>query len=258
MRKNNRFRYRPKRRSSQITETLASAVIPVAMEAASIALEKWASKKQSNETDDSPMKKRGSAKRKSSEFPLGVKQNEKLQATVLTVHDGDGLKVRDDNGSFHEIRLYAIDAPERDQPYGKKSKEHLESISGARVALYPRHMDQYGRIVCVAYNKKRTPLSLNLAMIKEGMAYYDPKYGTLQGAEDFQDEAHQHKRGLWAWEGKRQSPWEKKHAGQSTNRVTKDDDAVTIKLPSASRLMRDAKRHLRKARPQNWRERSPF
>ena len=247
MRKSNRYRYRSKRTSSKIPEMLASAAITIATEVVPALLESWTSRKRHNEGDDA-MRRGRSANRKSSEFPNGIKKNELFHATVLNVHDGDGLKVRNDTGSFHEIRLYAIDAPERDQPYGREAKDYLESISGARVGLYPRHMDQYGRIVCVAYNKRRTPLSLNVAMIKAGLAYYDPKYGALRDAEDFQDEAHQNRRGLWAWKGKRQSPWEKKRAQRPKKRVALNDDAITIRLPSKKKVMRSAKRYLQRAR----------
>ena len=46
----------------------------------------------------------------------------------MGVTDGDTIKVLDGDLVLHMVRLTGIDAPEKDQPFGKASKKHLASI----------------------------------------------------------------------------------------------------------------------------------
>ena len=45
-----------------------------------------------------------------------------LEGRVVGVADGDTITVLDVNRTQHKIRLQGIDAPEKDQAYGAKSK----------------------------------------------------------------------------------------------------------------------------------------
>ena len=44
-----------------------------------------------------------------------------LQGKVVKIADGDTITIRDGQNQKHRIRLGGIDAPEKDQPYGKES-----------------------------------------------------------------------------------------------------------------------------------------
>ena len=46
---------------------------------------------------------------------------------VLSVHDGDTLRVRNEQGRVINIRLWGVDAPELGQPYGKASRNFLRA-----------------------------------------------------------------------------------------------------------------------------------
>jgi endonuclease YncB( thermonuclease family) len=48
---------------------------------------------------------------------------ERLTGTVVGVADGDTITVLDANRVQHKIRLGGIDAPEKAQPFGQRSKE---------------------------------------------------------------------------------------------------------------------------------------
>ena len=50
-----------------------------------------------------------------------------LTGRVVRVTDGDTIIVLDAKNIQHKIRLQGIDAPEKGQAYGTKSKEHLSS-----------------------------------------------------------------------------------------------------------------------------------
>ena len=67
---------------------------------------------------------------------------------VVKVADGDTLTIVDSKGFKYRIRLAGIDAPEQDQPYGKKSTKNLRWLIFNKevTAKYSKH-DRYGRIV---------------------------------------------------------------------------------------------------------------
>ena len=51
-----------------------------------------------------------------------------IQGKVVGVADGDTLTVLDDNKAQHKIRLQGIDAPEKAQEFGQKSKQSLHQL----------------------------------------------------------------------------------------------------------------------------------
>jgi endonuclease YncB( thermonuclease family) len=53
---------------------------------------------------------------------------ETLTGTVVGVADGDTITVLDANREQHKIRLAGIDAPEKAQPFGQRSKENLSRL----------------------------------------------------------------------------------------------------------------------------------
>jgi endonuclease YncB( thermonuclease family) len=59
-----------------------------------------------------------------------------LTGRVVRVTDGDTIVILDSANTQHKIRLTGIDAPERKQAFGKKSKEHLsDSVAGKFVVV---------------------------------------------------------------------------------------------------------------------------
>jgi endonuclease YncB( thermonuclease family) len=71
-----------------------------------------------------------------------------LTGKVVGVSDGDTITVLDAAKTQHKIRLAGIDAPEKAQPLGQKSKEHLsDSVFGKHVQVEYTKTDKYGRTV---------------------------------------------------------------------------------------------------------------
>ena len=69
-----------------------------------------------------------------------------IRGRVIAVSDGDTITVLDemDQGKF-KIRLDKIDAPEKKQAFGSKSKQFLSSlIFGEQVSIRYRAVDRYG------------------------------------------------------------------------------------------------------------------
>jgi len=72
---------------------------------------------------------------------------ETWQGICVNVLDGDSLMVAHD-GSATEIRLYGIDAPEFDQPFGRQARACTRSLAlKQQVTVEPVEIDKYGRTV---------------------------------------------------------------------------------------------------------------
>ncbi|WP_291010815.1 thermonuclease family protein [Hydrogenophaga sp.] len=69
-----------------------------------------------------------------------------LVGKVVAVADGDTITVLDESKLQHKIRLVGIDAPERKQPFGQRSKELLSDlVFGKTVQVDTEKVDRYGR-----------------------------------------------------------------------------------------------------------------
>lgn len=138
-----------------------------------------------------------------------------LEGRVVGVADGDTLTVLDASQNQHKIRLMGIDAPEKGQPFGNRSKQHLSDlVFGAPVNVDWTKRDRYGRIIgrvwvapkgaCakVAPGCPKT-LDAGLAMIAAGLAWHYKQYEKEQTEEDRERyafaevEARAKKAGLW-------------------------------------------------------------
>jgi len=138
-----------------------------------------------------------------------------ITGKVVRVADGDTVSVLDNNNAQHKIRLLGIDAPERNQPYGKKSRDALSAIvSGRTVGVVVQGKDSYGRSTGTVYLDER---NINLAMVATGYAwwyrYYARNDHLLEAAEG---KARAAKLGLWAepdpvppWDWRRQQKYSK-------------------------------------------------
>ena len=58
-----------------------------------------------------------------------------ITGTVVRITDGDTLVVLDTNKLQHKIRLMGIDAPEKKQAFGKKSKDNLSDCAFEAILL---------------------------------------------------------------------------------------------------------------------------
>ena len=105
-----------------------------------------------------------------------------LQGKVVNVADGDTLTVLDDKKTQHKIRLQGIDAPEKSQPFGQKSKQSLSQLVHSKmVTVEFEKKDKYGRTVGkVLLNGT----DVCLEQIKLGMAWHYKQYQSEQSKED--------------------------------------------------------------------------
>lgn len=153
---------------------------------------------------------------------------EALHGRVVGVSDGDTITVLDITNQQHKIRLSGIDAPEKAQPFGQRSKENLSRhVFGQDVSVEWHKQDRYKRIVgkvMVADPSCREavcPKTFDAchAQITAGLAWWYSKYAKDQSREDAQryelaeQEARSHRLGLWS-DPQPIPPWDWRHKGK--------------------------------------------
>jgi endonuclease YncB( thermonuclease family) len=132
--------------------------------------------------------------------------NADLAGRVTQVADGDTFTLRLAGRRDLRIRLYAIDAPESDQPYGQAARRALsDKLLGQDVRLVLQDVDNYGRLVSTVYLGER---DINLEQVQSGFAWwyrdFAPDDRALREAEAT---AQSQDRGLWQ-DAAPTPPWE--------------------------------------------------
>ncbi len=130
---------------------------------------------------------------------------ETITGKVISVTDGDTIKILDEKNKVYKIRLNDIDAPEKKQAFGNKSKENLSKyIAGENVRVEYYKLDRYKRILGTVYFKDK---DINKQQIIDGYAWVYKKYSKNNEYINQERISKNHKRGLWKDE-KPIEPWE--------------------------------------------------
>ena len=131
-----------------------------------------------------------------------------LICLVVGISDGDTLTARCGNvGQYQQIkiRLAEIDAPEKSQPFGQRSKEHLSDLCFQQVAsIAPQTKDRYGRTVARVQCRGQ---DASASLITAGMAWAFTKYLTDPEIKRLEMQAKNSQIGLWA-DQQPVAPWE--------------------------------------------------
>lgn len=124
-----------------------------------------------------------------------------LAGRVVGVSDGDTVTVLDATNTQWKIRLMGIDAPEKKQAFGNRSKQSLAAlVFNRQVQVEYSKKDKYGRTVGKILVGG---VDANLEQIKAGMAWHYKKYQNEQPETDravyadAEQKARIAKRGLW-------------------------------------------------------------
>ena len=125
-----------------------------------------------------------------------------IEGRVVAIADGDTITVLDAANVQHRIRLAGIDAPEKKQAFGTRSKQSLsDQIFSKSVSVEAGQKDRYGReIGKILVNG----LDANLEQVSRGLAWHYKAYEREQSAGDrrlsdaAENEARAAKRGLWS------------------------------------------------------------
>lgn len=125
-----------------------------------------------------------------------------LYGRIVAVSDGDTLTLLDVANTQHKIRLAGIDAPERAQPFGNRSKQSLSDLAFNRQAtVETMKKDRYGRSVGKVLVDGQ---DVNLQQVARGMAWFYRQYQREQSLQDrliygeAEGHAKQARIGIWS------------------------------------------------------------
>ena len=94
------------------------------------------------------------------------------------------------------VRLVEIDAPEKDQAFGNRSRQSLSGMCFDKESdVQEKGKDRYGRTLGRVYCNG---IDVNAEQVRQGMAWVYDKYVTDHSLYRLQDAAKAAKRGLWA------------------------------------------------------------
>ena len=123
-------------------------------------------------------------------------------AAIISIGDGDSLKVRSQDGTSSKVRVGCIDSPEYDQEYGPEAGQRLKTLLpiGKTIELREIDVDRYGRTVAEIYSGGK---SVGLQLVQEGYAVVYERYidGCSETADQYfaaEDEARSKKQNFWS------------------------------------------------------------
>jgi micrococcal nuclease len=129
---------------------------------------------------------------------------------VIGIADGDTLTLLVDQKPL-KVRLANIDAPEKAQAFGQRSKQSLSDLCWKKDADYRvQDVDRYGRTVAVV---TCNGVDVNRAQVERGFAWVYKKYNKDRALSALQDQAREGRRGLWA-DAEPVPPWEFRRQGR--------------------------------------------
>lgn len=131
-----------------------------------------------------------------------------LLCFIIGVSDGDTMTARcGEPGAYQQVkvRLAEIDAPEKKQAFGQRSRQHLADLCfQTEATIRPTTTDRYGRTVARVQCRG---VDANLAMVQAGMAWAYTKYQIDAAFPAAERAARAGRVGLWADPGP-VPPWE--------------------------------------------------
>jgi len=120
---------------------------------------------------------------------------ENINGKIVNVADGDTVTLLTAHNKQIRIRLNCIDAPEKSQNFGQKSKRSLiDLIAGKYVTVQKHDVDRYGRVVGTIY---LNGTDINLLQVKNGLAWVYDRYCNDRTYYVAESRAREAKIGLW-------------------------------------------------------------
>ena len=118
-----------------------------------------------------------------------------LVGKVVAVTDGDTITVLVEQRQV-KVRLNGIDAPERRQPFGVKSREALAALVHEKdVRVETSGEDRYGRTLGTVFVGE---CNVNREMVRNGLAWHYKRYSKDEELAELEVKAREAKIGLWA------------------------------------------------------------
>jgi endonuclease YncB( thermonuclease family) len=145
-----------------------------------------------------------------------------VSARIVGITDSDTVKALVAGNELLRVRLRWIDAPEKSQAFGQRSKQYLSDlVFGREVELHTHGLDRYGRTLAVIFVNG---LDANLEHVRSGVAWVYNRYVIQAGADTqasyqrSETEAWKQQRGLWC-EPDPIPPWDYRRAASKQSNL---------------------------------------
>ncbi|WP_162425613.1 thermonuclease family protein [Pontibacter pudoricolor] len=153
---------------------------------------------------------------------------------VVAIKDGDTIELLR-NGQTIKVRLYGVDAPEKNQDFGQRSRQFTSDLAfGKFVKLIEHNKDRYGRTVGTIILPDGR--NLNEELVKEGLAWHYKAYSKDTRLANLEADARRLKRGLWAGPNP-VAPWDFRKNKKETaaqQKAKKEADIQSAPLPAGA------------------------
>jgi micrococcal nuclease len=129
-----------------------------------------------------------------------------ISGRIVRVLDEDTIEILETGNRLTRVRLAGIDAPEKNQPFGQRSRKELTSMVAQRpVTITGSETDRYARLLGTVWLGMT---DVNAEQISKGLAWayryhgkpIRPDYAVLEA------EARRQSTGLWSAPGQTE-PW---------------------------------------------------
>ncbi len=145
-------------------------------------------------------------------FSFTLLESQDISGQVVGIVDGDTIKVleyqEDGSKKLYKIRLSNIDAPEKRQDFGKKSKKILSDLLFKKwIYVDTSTKDRYGRYIGTVYVDS---ININHEMVKRGLAWVYRKYCNDDYYYILEKEARDNYLGIWS-QPDPIAPWDFRH-----------------------------------------------
>lgn len=147
--------------------------------------------------NNSPVQTEQLSIKKQQKKPLQFKKGEEYSVKVVGVADGDTFTGLTADNLQVKCRIYGIDAPEKKQAFGNRSKQTLSDlIFGEQVRIKIQNKDRYGRAIVWVFTAEGIDVSAE--MLRVGMAWHFKKYDNSIEYVELDSLARIRQIGLWS------------------------------------------------------------
>lgn len=117
-----------------------------------------------------------------------------FSAEITYFYDGDTVKIKDQAYEY-KLRITDIDAPERNQTYGKKSRRALmDFCAETNIFVAISGTDKYGRKLGKLLCNQQ---DVSTHMVKYGHAWFNKRFSMNYTLDLAEQDARKNKLGLW-------------------------------------------------------------
>ncbi|KQK33135.1 thermonuclease family protein [Acinetobacter baumannii] len=124
---------------------------------------------------------------------------------VVRISDGDTITVLNNNNEQIRVRFNQIDAPEKSQAFGQKSRQNISFLHETIVYVQENSKDRYGRTLGTIFQMRTNQVpnlnivnSVNYKQVKDGYAWAYREYIKDKIILSAESNARSQRLGLWA------------------------------------------------------------